>query len=168
VIATLDTVMPISGEAECQGCHAAVEDGGNGSAIANLAPVTFSIDDPAEGTVPNAVSVEWASDLNILRLHDQKHGTTLLSAFDPVSGRADEPVVCQRCHYTPALDLAQVGPSEANGRDQLQHKSMSNVMHSHHATTGLFPDMPPAIDAQGTRRDPATTQAILEQTQGGC
>ena len=31
-VATLDTVMPISGEAECQFCHAAVSDGGNGEA----------------------------------------------------------------------------------------------------------------------------------------
>jgi hypothetical protein len=181
-VASLDTVMPISGEAECQSCHAAVADGGNGEAVANLTTVTTSLDDPAHGDVPEAVSVEWASDLNILRLHDQKHGTTLNTSFDSVTGRANEPVVCQRCHYTPALDLAQLGPlgpendgsasfpngisttSLANGRDQLKHKSMSNVMHSHHASTGLFPDMPPAIDAQGTRRNPVTTQTILEET----
>ena len=36
VLATVDTVTPISGEANCQGCHAASIDGGNGSAIANL------------------------------------------------------------------------------------------------------------------------------------
>jgi hypothetical protein len=170
-IASLDTVMPISGEAECQSCHAATADGGNGSATVNLATVTSSVNDPAEGAVPTAASVEWASDLNILRLHDQKHGTSLLSPFDSVTGRADEPVVCQRCHYTPALDLAQVGPlgpendpANANGRDQVKHKSMSNVMHSHHASTNLFPTMPPAIDGQGNRRDPVTTQNLLEQT----
>ncbi len=87
--------------------------------------------------MPNAASVEWASDLNILRLHDQKHATSLLSTFDAATGRAAEPVVCQRCHYTPALDLAQVGPNEVNGRDQVKHKSMSNVMHSHHATATM-------------------------------
>ena len=181
-VATLDTVMPISGEAECQSCHAAVADGGNGAAVENLTTVTTSIDDPAHGSVPEAVSVEWASDLNILRLHDQKHGTTLNAGFDSTTGRASEPVVCQRCHYTPALDLAQLGPlgpendgpasfpngistpSLANGRDQVKHRSMSNVMHSHHASTGLFPDMPPAINAQGNRRSPVTTQTILEET----
>ena len=91
--------------------------------------------------------------------------------FRSQTGRADEPVVCQRCHYTPALDLAQLGPlgpennpTLANGRDQVKNKSMSNVMHSHHDSTGLFPTMPPAIDAQGNRRDPNTTQTILEQT----
>jgi hypothetical protein len=184
-IGSLDTVMPISGEAECHACHAAEADGGNGSAIANLSTVTDSLDDPAHGSIPDSASVEWASDLNILRLHDQKHGTSLISPFD-ATGRADEPVVCQRCHYTPALDLAQLGPlgpendsaaafpngistpSLANGRDQVKHKSMSNVMHSHHASTGLFPDMPPAIDGQGNRRSPATTQLILEQTCYNC
>lgn len=169
VIATLDTVMPISGEAECQACHSA--DVGEGHAIENLTDVATADEDPLDGTVPFEVSVEWASDINLLRLHDQKHNTTLEGNFDPTTGRADNPVVCQTCHYTPALDLAQVGPlgpendpANANGRDQVKHKSMSNVMHSHHAGTGLFPDMPPAIDAQGERRDPVTTRTILEQS----
>ena len=171
-LATLDIVMPISGEAECQTCHASPADGGNGEATASLTNVQVSIDDPLEGaSVPNAVSVEWSSDINILRLHDQKHDTSLETPFDAQTGRSSEPVVCQRCHYTPALDLAQVGPLgpendplNANGRDQVKHKSMSNVMHSHHSATGLFPDMPPAIDSQGNRRDPVTTQTILEET----
>jgi hypothetical protein len=189
-VATVDIVMPISGEAECQACHAAPQDGGNGTATvdAGLANIQVSIDDPLEGAdVPLAASVEWASDINILRLHDQKHGTSLESGFDPVTGRGNEPVVCQRCHYTPALDLAQLGPlgpendtsldlnggtlhieSLANGRDQVKHKSMSNVMHSHHASTGLFPGMPPAINAQGQRRSPAQTQSILEETCYRC
>ena len=172
VVASLDIVMPISGEAECQTCHAAPVDGGNGTATQNLSNLQLSIDDPLEGvSVVSAVSIEWASDINIIRLHDQKHGTTLETAFDAQTGRADEPVVCQRCHYTPALDLAQLGPlgpendaALANGRDQFKNKSMSNVMHSHHDSTGLFPTMPPAIDAQGKRRNPNTTQTILEET----
>lgn len=179
-VASLDTVTPISGEANCQGCHAAEVDGGNGTAIADLTTVVTSLDDPAHGNVPQAVSVEWASDLNILQLHDQKHGTNLNVGYDPNTGRANNPVVCQVCHYTPALDLAQVGPrgpendspvgsgNPSNGRDQVKQKSMSNVMHSHHAATGLFPDMPPAIDAQGNRRDPATTRTVLEQTCYTC
>ena len=167
-IASLDTVMPISGEAECQVCHAAPTDGGNGSATSALGGnVADSLDDPAHGSVPNAVSIEWSSDLNILRLHDLRHATSLVSPFG-TDGRAAEPVVCQRCHYTPALDLAQVGPNEVNGRDQVKHKSMSNVMHSHHAGTGLFPTMPPAINGQGQRRSPTTTQTILEETCYRC
>lgn len=200
-VATIDTVMPISGEAECQACHSA--DIGTGIALIDLGSTTAAMDDPLHGTtVPLDVSIEWASDLNLLRLHDMKHGTSLEPNIDPVTGRADNPVVCQTCHYTPALDLAQLGPlgpendgplvlndvqvspSTANGRDQLKHKSMSNVMHSHHGTLDaaglspgeagynagalLFPPMPPAIDGTGVRRDPVTTQTILEETCYAC
>ncbi|MDB4575616.1 Ig-like domain-containing protein [bacterium] len=181
-VATIDIVMPISGEAECQSCHS--DDVGTGVAIENLNNPASAMDDPLHNdSVPLEVSVEWASDINLLRLHDQKHDTNLDQGFDMNTGHAIEPVVCQTCHYTPALDLAQLGPlgpendaslvlnggtlpidSLANGRDQIKHKSMSNVMHSHHATTGLFQDMPPAIDAQGNRRDPVLTQTILEET----
>jgi len=205
-VASLDTVMPISGEAECQSCHGATgADQGNGAGIKSLTVITEAFLDPRYGEVPLDVSREWASDLNILRLHDKKHGASygcatpslnnascLESAVDAGTGRAADPVVCQRCHYTPALDLAQLGPlgpendgpatfpngistpSLANGRDQVKHKSMSNVMHSHHATvTGvnnspLFPAMPPAINGQGQRRDPVLTQQILEQTCYSC
>ncbi|MEA1889467.1 MAG: Ig-like domain-containing protein, partial [Pseudomonadota bacterium] len=184
VLASVDTVTPISGEANCQGCHAHGDDGGNGSAIEKLSTVTKAFDDPAAGDVPNAVSVEWASDLNILRLHDQKHGTSLDGGFDPVSGHATNPVVCQTCHYTPALDLAQVGPrgtendtspgNPSNGRDQVKHKSMSNVMHSHHATVEgidgepLFPDMPPPVDDQGNLRDALAADNVLQSTCYQC
>jgi hypothetical protein len=181
-VATIDIVMPISGEAECQSCHSA--DVGTGVAIENLNNPASAMDDPLHNdSVPLEVSIEWASDINLLRLHDQKHGTNLNKGFDTTTGQAIEPVVCQTCHYTPALDLAQLGPlgpendaslvlnggtlpidSLANGRDQVKHKSMSNVMHSHHASTGLFQVMPPAIDAQGNRRDPVLTQTILEET----
>ena len=180
VLATTDTVTPISAEADCQICHAAVADGGNGSATqalidANI-PLTLSIDDPEEnaGTVPLAASVEWASDNNILKLHDLRHGTTLVN---------QQPVVCQRCHYTPALDLAQVGPNDVNGREQSNNKTMSNVMHSHHATVTdvngqeLFPLMPPPSATEGPA-DPllpaswpsnqATRLDVLDQTCYRC
>ncbi|MCG6939356.1 MAG: Ig-like domain-containing protein [Gammaproteobacteria bacterium] len=184
-VASVDIVMPISGEAECQSCHS--DDVGTGVAIENLNNTASAMDDPLyNNTVPFEVSVEWASDINLLRLHDQKHNTNLEQGYD-ANGKSNSPVVCQKCHYTPALDLAQLGPlgpendtsltlnggtlpiaSLANGRDQVKHKSMSNVMHSHHSSTGLFPDMPPAIDAQGNRRDPVLTQTILEDTCYKC
>ena len=192
MVATVDTVVPISGEAECQRCHAALVDGGNGAATQPLIDagvnVALSIDDPSDN-VPFDASVEWASDLNILSLHDLKHNTTLNQGFNPTTGQATNPVVCQVCHYTPALDLAQFGPlgpendstnvvlndgaivlaSLANGRDQAKHKTMSNVMHSHHGQfTSLFPDMPPAVDAQGNKRDPVVTKDILAQTCYAC
>ncbi len=189
VVDTLDTVLPISGEAQCQTCHSSQVDGGNGSAVKRLADngvdVAASIEDPS-ADVPTAASVEWASDLNILRLHDLKHGTHLDQGYDAATGKANKPVVCQTCHYTPALDLAQLGPlgpendqnfnggSLANGRDQVKHQTMSNVMHGHHADVAgldgqkLFPEMPPAVDAQGNKRDPLLTQKVLGQTCYSC
>ena len=133
--------------------------------------------------MPLEVSKEYAADLNLIRLHDLKHGTDLEN---------NTPVVCQSCHYTPALDLAQLGPlgpendgplilngvtvspSKANGRDQVVNKSMSNVMHGHHATVTdtdgkpLFPNMPPPVDSNGNLRNPLTGKQVLEATCYQC
>ncbi len=172
-LATVDTVLPISGEANCGACHGAPVDGGNGAAIARLETngitVASVLDDPQLDAVPLDVSKEYASDLNILRLHDLKHGTSL---------EADKPVVCQQCHYTPALDLAQVGPkagADGNGREQTTVKSMSNVMHSHHATVTdtsgnpLFPAMPTATkDSLGFVTNDAARRDVLQQTCYQC
>ena len=174
VLATLDTVVPVSGEADCKACHAAPADGGNGSGVSRLAGrVAASIDDPQISNVPFPVSVEWATDKNILQLHDAKHATRLISGTTmdfPVKGTTPfKPVVCQTCHYTPALDLAQVGPNDVNGRQQSNHKSMSAVMHASHAnvvgTDGqrLFPEMPPPAG-----RNVATAVEVLEQTCYQC
>ena len=175
VLASTDAVVPISGEANCGACHNATgDDGGNGSATSRLGDgnvATAFNDDPLYGEVPLAVSKEYAADLNILRLHDLKHGTSL---------EAEQPVVCQRCHYTPALDLAQLGPlggadAMANGREQTSVKSMSNVMHSHHGTVTdangnkLFPDMPAAIkDDFGFVSNVDERRNVLEETCYQC
>ena len=193
VLASLDTVLPISGEANCGFCHNDPMDGGNGAATASLTKVALSIDDTAN--VPMEVSLEWAADINLLRLHDQEHGTNLLvgtSQDTPPGPMPFKAVVCQSCHYTPALDLAQLGPqgpendqplilngvevspSIANGRDQIKNKSMSNVMHSHHATVEdlngdpLFPAMPPAVDSNGNLRDPVVGRQVMEETCYQC
>jgi hypothetical protein len=183
-VASVDTVVPISGEANCGACHNAPIDGGNGSATSRLnGNVATVLDDPELDAVPIDVSKEYAADLNILRLHDVKHGTSL---------EASQPVVCQTCHYTPALDLAQLGPlgpendgpltltniafdSLANGRDQVKHKTMSNVMHSHHGTVTdeagnlLFPEMPAAQkDEFGNITNLAERRQALEATCYQC
>ena len=221
-VATVDTVLPISGEASCTNCHAAptdeylttsrtdqpttaLEDG-------NL-PVAHSSDDPDQN-MPMDVSLEYAADINILRLHDLKHGANYVNTScdgtvedclvdpdtaDPCiipdtdpdnpnqeNGSAscltnqalvqDKPVVCQVCHYTPALDLAHVGPMAgavgtfANGRNQLAHSSNSNVMHGHHGQfTDLFPSMPAPIQlANGTISNQEERLAVLEDTCYAC
>jgi hypothetical protein len=170
---TTDVVIPVSGEANCWGCHTKSTDGGNGTATTAFTNVATGASDPLYGTVPTEVSREYAADLNILRLHDLRHATTL---------EAQKPVSCQKCHYTPALDLAQVGPlgpvslypadTAANGREQRIHGSMSHVMHDFHARKVAFPAMPPPTDTRrltsGKLSVTAFVQTTLEQSCYSC
>ena len=217
-VATVDTVLPISGEASCTNCHAdnadyiSVHGVDNRTDIPTAAlstaglPVATSVDDP-DGNMPPMVSLEYAADINILRLHDLKHGadyvtpsgngTASSTPCDITANGGDgdascltnkalvqnQPVVCQVCHYTPALDLAHVGPrtgpvgTEANGRNQLAHKSNSNVMHNHHGSitaldrnnSEMFPDiLPPTQDANGNVTNQALRESALENSCYQC
>ncbi|HYQ73186.1 MAG TPA: PKD domain-containing protein, partial [Gammaproteobacteria bacterium] len=201
-VATVDTVLPISGEASCTNCHSDPTDVQNSrtsaptDALSNAGlPVVTSLDDP-DPNMPTDVSVEYAADINILRLHDLKHGADYVDTSGAPSpcditangGNGDasclinkallqgKPAVCQTCHYTPALDLAHVGPvsgppgTDANGRNQLAHSSNSNVMHSHHGSLGnLFQPMPaPVQSANGTITNQAERLQILEDTCYQC
>ena len=171
VLASVDTVLPISVEADCKACHTSSPDLGNAEAACDPAfdsgcpagggskrsqtPFTVAFaDDDLNPDSTRLQSDEWAADTNIVRLHDAKHGTHLAE---------QTPVMCQRCHYTPALDLAQAGPSNDNGKDQVNHKSMSNVIHSFHGQfKDLFPDMPAPGSNQQARLD------VLDQTCYNC
>ena len=150
VLASVDTVVPVSAEADCYRCHTSSIDGGNGQAAClpgldsncpkegsptNRSGVAFTVAraDQDTAAVPLATSKEWAADWNILRLHDAKHKTTLAAAT---------PVACQKCHYSPALDLAHLGPvgpgASANGKEQTIHRSNSRVIHTFHGNLDLF------------------------------
>lgn len=173
IMATVDTVLPVSAEADCFRCHTSSVDGGNAQAAClpgldascprqgsptNRSGVGFAVTTADQDTakVPQKVKREWAADWNIVRLHDAKHGTTLASTT---------PVVCQRCHYSPALDLAHLGPmgpddAGANGREQKIHRSNSRVLHTHHGKMDLFrAAMPPPNDAR--RKDPNTGKPVI-------
>ena len=175
-LAAVDVVLPVASEADCQSCHAnqdvcnfepALGLTCNGIA-ADLASVDFEvITDASNAPGINAEQqVANAAKINILRLHDAKHGTTL---------DASRPVVCQTCHYSPALDLAQLGPTDdpSLGVEQTRHHSMSYAMHFHHGNLTfmgepVFPQMPPPIDEQGDLRDPLLTQQVLEENCYEC
>ena len=200
-LATVDTVLPISGEASCRNCHADPMDPNFGGSrtggptdeleAAGLPVVDSSQDQMLqEGRVPVDVAVEWATDINILRLHDLKHGANYVDTENEPAkcnihtndgnGDADcltnqalvqnKPGVCQTCHYTPALDLAQLGPlagepgTLANGRNQLAHQSNSRVMHNHH---GQFTDLFPPIPAPELEKNPNSPDygAVLNQDE---
>ena len=163
VVASVDTVTPVSAEATCYLCHTSSVDGGNGqaaclpgsdvgcSAEGSLRSVTkFTVvtasQDPSSGIIP-AMSAENGRLIKIsLHCMTQKNATRLVNSTGPV--------VCQKCHYSPALDLAQVGPlgptdPSANGREQTTHHSNSNALHSFHGQfTDLFVDMVPPNNSQ--------------------
>ena len=109
-LASLDVVLPVASEADCQNCHALGE---------VAAPVASPIDFILPDDINDPNSVLQAAKHNILALHDGKHGTSLLN---------ETPVLCAGCHYSAALDLAGTGPAG----EQLNNDTMSGVMHGHH------------------------------------
>ncbi len=201
-LASLDVVLPVASEADCQLCHADPVDCADPSLPAELSSTactgkaisptaysktTFQVTtlDQAPGKTAEQKLVN-AAKLNILRLHDARHGSEYTTASgaaaacdstnpdDPNCLVNQTPVQCSQCHYSPALDLAQVGPIDEpgvgdRGRQQTRHRSMSNVMHGYHAQfTDLFPDMPAPVDSNGNPRTAGVTQSVLEQTCYTC
>ncbi|MDH5485289.1 MAG: hypothetical protein OEY43_08665, partial [Gammaproteobacteria bacterium] len=212
VMASLDVVLPVASEADCQGCHvnpidcadpglpvATVSSECNGSAVplASRGDTTefshsrfeLAVIDTAPGNTVEQQLLNAAKQ-NILRLHDAKHGAAYISwaggssiatPCDAASNPQDinclanqTPVQCSQCHYSPALDLAQVGPVDepeqgARGRQQTRHISMSRAMHGHHGEfSSLFPTMPAPVDVNGIKRDTQLTTQVLEQTCYQC
>jgi hypothetical protein len=150
-LASLDVVLPVASEADCQNCHALGE-----VAAPAGSPIDFILPDDIND--PN--NVLQAAKHNILALHDDKHRTNLLN---------ETPVLCASCHYSAALDLAGTGPAG----EQRNNDMMSVVMHSHHGqlrdpATGkqLFP-------ANGTLEDtcyqchPGKVTKCLRGAMGG-
>ena len=109
-VASLDVVLPVASEADCQNCHALGE---------VAAPTDSSIDFVFAEDINDPNSVLQAAKVNILRLHDAKHNTDLEN---------QTPVLCASCHYSAALDLAGAGPQG----EQVNKAKMSEVMHRHH------------------------------------
>ncbi len=189
---SVDVVLPVASEADCQNCHADPDDQGNGAAT-TFASVNFDV--VLAPNAPGPEKIGNAAKMNILRLHDAKHGADYTSSIDGSSTPCDSannpadpdclanqtPVQCSQCHYTPALDLAQVGPIDepargAKGRQQTRHVSMSRAMHANHARfkdpfgNPAFPSMPPPDDSRRIGGAPinAFERGILEQTCYQC
>lgn len=186
VLAFVDTVVPVASEADCQICHASQE-------VCNVDKSTTMVCDDIANDLYNAVFVETAAEaekmigandqqkvinsakLNIVRLHDVKHGTALAGskADGTNADGSTNNVVCASCHYSPALDLAHLGPNDSNGKEQTQHISMSRAMHGVHGALATNPDyagldlfstMPPP----GPARDPALAKTLLMETCYNC
>ena len=154
LLASTDTVVPVSSETDCQTCHA------TGALAARGDKITWATDS----------DLEIQTKKNILRLHDSKHGTDL---------KSQTPVLCASCHYSPALDLAGKGPQ---GK-QIGRKTFSNVMHAFHGTakapdgTSAFPpggtmehtcyQCHPGKKTQCLRGAMATAQLTCQNCHGG-
>lgn len=186
VKASVDIVLPVASEADCRNCHngvdgvaavfASVKNYKNGS----LWPIAQEADAPGPDKANNAAKI------NILRLHDAKWGSSYTSSASATKPYAKTPcesgtedscldkrraIQCSQCHYSPALDLAQVGPIDepavgVNGRQQLRHISMSRAMHFNHGQYDkLFPAMPLPKSAS---RTVSVATDILQQTCYQC
>ena len=201
-VASVDVVLPIAAEADCQNCHADPLDCNDanlpaefrssaclGAAIdGNFKLMTLDDNPPGETRLEQ---LRNAAKINILRLHDAKHGAayknwdangnlvaaTCDPANDPNSANClanQTPIQCSRCHYSPALDLTQGGPVDEpeqgiHGRQQTHHASMSQVMHRFHGLLppfqgqALFPAMPSPVG-----RSDAVKQEVLDKTCYQC
>lgn len=111
VLATSDTVVPVSTEVDCRDCHALGEVGADPS-VRTFGPAFVA------AATGDRVDVEAAAKHNILALHDFQHGTNFV--ID------NQPVLCASCHRSNAL--AEVGgPGGIEGIS-----NMSAVMHGFH------------------------------------
>ena len=177
VVASTDVVLPVASEADCQNCHAPVLDCAatsaqtgldlqcNGEALGRTPFDVMTLDGDSQGNMPPAgpplETLGNVAKINILRVHDAKHGTDLDHR---------RPIQCSTCHYSPALDLAQLGPTDSANTDQTGHITMSRAMHAYHGRLKdaqgqlLFPAMP----APGAGRDPQLVKQLLNKTCYQC
>lgn len=188
---SLDIVLPVADEADCFNCHASVSDSGNGSAAEFALNTMYANgiewDIALEESAPPPQKLQNAAKINILRLHDAKHGEDYVSTIDgtpipcldgsePSCLDQRRPIQCSECHYTPALDLAQTGPIDEPeqgqfGRQQTRHVSMSRAMHYSHGNLPdfmgepLFPAMPAPDDVNRTTE---LVKNVLDQTCYQC
>jgi len=96
VLASADIVLPVSDEMACSGCHSSA-----------------SMDSRAmPSRLANDPSPDRDYKLNILQLHDDRHGTSLISS---------QPVLCAGCH--PSNALGTTGTA----------KPLTQVIHARHA-----------------------------------
>jgi len=214
VLATSDIVLPVASEADCQNCHALMidcadidisplirSDSCNESAISPTiqSQTVFQVEslEDAPGITIDQQLLN-AAKINVLRLHDVKHGANYPSAWghcDAASNAEDTslwnnnclsnrvPIQCSQCHYSPALDLAQLGPTDSELNQVFQATvglSMSSVMHKYHGQfLNLFPNMPAPNDAirheaalsngfPDANPNQSVTQYVLQETCYQC
>ncbi|MDD5758130.1 MAG: multiheme c-type cytochrome [Desulfobulbaceae bacterium] len=103
ILATTTTVLPVSDEMDCKKCH------GSNAGYTEAQPAGGWINDP---------DVDKDYKLNILSLHDEKNGTSLLATAEGGTS-----VLCASCHKSNALGTAGMTGV----------KSLTAAIHSRHA-----------------------------------
>lgn len=138
-LATVDAVVPVSGETDCRNCHV------TGQIAARRPGIPWSTE----------TDTDLQSKHNVMILHDTKHATELMQ---------HQPVLCASCHRSPPLELAPPPPGalmatplgshfEANPMDVNPPQLMSRVMHEFHGrqlNDQGGPLFPPGGDALST------------------
>ncbi len=116
-LASTPVVLPVSSEAHCDVCH---ETGSDGASPGFHGVEKWS----------TASDVNLRTRENILTLHDALNGTRLVK---------QEPVLCDDCHYSPALDLKGTGPtgSQINPATGQSYSWTSRAIHRHHGSPQL-------------------------------
>lgn len=128
VVAETSIVLPVSGEMDCRACHAS-----NSGTAAR----------PAGGWV-NDPNPKRDYRLNILKLHDEERGTSLLA-----SAMGGAPVLCAACHKSEALP----------GSGKVGIPPLTESMHGFHAAV-LSP-------ANGLPLDSASNRSACYQCHPG-
>jgi hypothetical protein len=185
----VDIVVPVASEADCKNCHADPADGGTSTratwdasakVYANGLPWKIAVRTDTDVPGSGNERINNAAKVNILRLHDAKWGAKYTAAGGTATPCASgtesscldqrRAIQCSQCHYSPALDLAQVGPIDepavgVNGRQQTRHISMSRAMHYDH---GQYTDLFPAMPLPKTAGRAAVQDTILDNTCYQC
>ncbi len=141
LLARATAVLPVSDEMDCRKCHSSASNYGQAR--------------PDAGWV-NDSDPEKDYKLNILRLHDETHATTLLA-----EAKGGVPVLCSGCHLSNALP--------GTGRDGIT--PLTTAIHSRHAQV-LDPATNQTLNAATNRTacyscHPGEQTACLRGAMGG-
>ena len=117
VVGSTPVTIPISTESICQVCH---ETGNDGASPGFHGVTNWS----------TAKTLTIRVRQNILTLHDALNGTNLMK---------QRPVLCNKCHYSAALDLAGTGPTgtQINPATHQPYSYTSHAVHRHHGSVQL-------------------------------
>jgi hypothetical protein len=176
VLATIDTVTPVSGEANCRLCHTNNDpsNGGIGGYTATAQGVSVdhvdangNVDnpgnmaaawsDPKYGAVPLPVSVEYAQDLNVLRYHDRSFGNTNLTR--PTYGYRDSAGSLTTCTISRWKYRPAAGFNSSNGTPATPLVEENTIWAETHPGETVWPDgSPNCLSYKATNGEPVVCQ----------